>query len=178
MAWDGRGFNPVFPLTVSIVISSLGIVDVFSASAYLNIIALGLSILIVVIWLSDKIAYRTTIIFGGVACSFSPLLGNQHAMARTEPLFILFVIISLFTLDRFLDSNKRSLDRSFCRICFPKYSNPSYGYFFNNFYSDASRYKKPIIPTKIKMCSHLSGNYAAYYCSVHITELSKIRTTY
>lgn len=106
IAWDWRGFNPVFPFTVSFIVSSLAIFNVFSASAYLNIIAFGLSILVSVIWLSDKITSRTFIIFGGAACAFSPLLGNVHATAMTEPMFILFVVISLFTLDKFLDSTR------------------------------------------------------------------------
>lgn len=106
IAWDWRGFNPVFPFTVSFIVSSLAIFDVFSASAYLNIIAFGLSILVLIIWLSDKITSRIFIIFGGAACAFSPLLGNVHATAITEPIFILFVAISLFTLDKFLDSTR------------------------------------------------------------------------
>ena len=106
VAWDGRGFNPVFPFAVSVVTSSLVIVDVFSAGAYLNIITFGLSILISIIWLSDKINYRIFIIFGGIACALSPLLGNMHSSILTEPLLILFVVTSLYALDKFLDSNK------------------------------------------------------------------------
>ena len=106
VAWDGRGFNPVFPFTVSVITSSLVITDVFSASAYLNIIAFGLSILISIVWLSDKITCRIFIVFGGIACAISPLLGNIHASVLTEPMLILFVVISLFALDKFLESNK------------------------------------------------------------------------
>lgn len=106
VAWDARGFNPVFPFTVSVVISSIDIVDVFSASAYINIIAFGLSILVSIIWMSDKIISPIFTLFGGVACAFSPLLGRMHASAHTEPLFILLVVVSLFLLDRFLDRDK------------------------------------------------------------------------
>lgn len=106
IAWDWRGFNPVFPFTVSSIVSSLAIFDVFSAGAYLNIIAFGLSILVSIIWLSDKVTSRTFIILGGAACAFSPLLGNIHASAITEPMFILFVVISLFALDKFLNSTR------------------------------------------------------------------------
>ena len=106
VAWDARGFNPIFPFTVSIIMSSIGIVDVFSASAYINIIAFGLSVLVSIIWMSDKITSPIFTLFGGIACAFSPLLGRMHASAHTEPLFILFVVVSLFLLDRFLDRDK------------------------------------------------------------------------
>lgn len=106
VSWAGGGSNPVFPFTVSIVVSSLGGLDAFSIGAYLNIIAFGLSILISIVWLSDKSTSPIFIIFGALACVLSPVLGNQHAVAETEPLFVLFVITSLFALDRFLDSNK------------------------------------------------------------------------
>ena len=41
-----------------------------------------------------------------MACVFSPSLGHEHAVAWTEPVFILLVVASLFTLDRFLDTHK------------------------------------------------------------------------
>lgn len=106
VAWDGRGFNPVFPFTLSVV-SSLGILDVFSASTFLNVIIFGLSISISIVWVSDKIRSRIFILYMGVACAFSPLLGNEHATVLTEPLFNLFVVTSLFTLDKFLNSDEK-----------------------------------------------------------------------
>ena len=105
VAWDGRGFNPVFPFTLALVLF-LGDIDGSSASAYINIVAFGLSIWISIVWLSDKIKSRIIVLFAGIAFAFSPLLGNVHANAMTEPMFILFVVTSLFALDRFLDSNK------------------------------------------------------------------------
>lgn len=105
VAWDGRGFNPVFPFTLALVLF-LGDVDGSSASAYINIVAFGLSIWISIVWLSDKIRSRILVLFTGIAFAFSPLLGNVHANAMTEPMFILFVVSSLFALDKFLDSNK------------------------------------------------------------------------
>lgn len=106
VGWDGRVYTPMFPFTVSVVSSSLIVVGPISASALLNIIAFGISILILVLWLSKKIASRILIILGGIACAFSPLLGSIHASAQHEPLFILFVVTSLYALDSFLDSNR------------------------------------------------------------------------
>lgn len=96
---------PLFPFALSIV-TSIGIVDRFTASAYINAVVFGLSILILLVWLHVKVRSRFVIAYMGVACALSPLLGNLHASALTDPLFILFVIAALFSLDLFFDSGQ------------------------------------------------------------------------
>ena len=106
--WSGGATTGnLFPLTLSIIIS-LGFTDKFSAAAaYLNIVAFGLSIFVLIIWLSFKIRSGFIILYVGTVYAISPLLGHEHARLLTEPLSVLFVVTSLFALDRFLDSNKR-----------------------------------------------------------------------
>lgn len=96
---------PLFPFALSII-NSVGISDKFTAAARLNMLAFGLSILILIAWLRIKIRSRFIIAYVGIACALSPLLGDIHATALTEPLFILFVVAALLSLDLFFDSGK------------------------------------------------------------------------
>lgn len=105
ISWDGGASAAnLFPLALSIV--SLGVIDKLSAAAYLNIVAFGVSIFVLIMWLSFKTTSRFIVICIGTVCAISPLLGHEHARVVTEPLSVLFVVTSLFALDRFLDSNK------------------------------------------------------------------------
>lgn len=105
VSWLGTIPVPLFSFILSVIIS-LGDIDVLSAAAYLNIITFGLSTLILMAWLSFKLRNRFIIIYMGIAYAISPMLGHEHAIALTEPLFILFVVTSLFALDKFLNNNK------------------------------------------------------------------------
>ena len=103
--WTGDGSSPLFPFTLSIIIS-LGTLDTMTAAAYINMIAFGLSIWLLLKWLYTKIQSRVVLTCMGIACAISPLLGDLYSNALTEPIFVLFIIASLFSLDRFLNDDK------------------------------------------------------------------------
>ena len=108
ISWDGSvSVTNLFPLTLATVIS-LGVIDKFSAAEYLNIVVYGLSIFVLMIWIYSKIKSRFIVLYMGTVCAISSLLGNGHARVLIEPLLGLFIITSIFALDRFLASNTRN----------------------------------------------------------------------
>ena len=109
-AWYGGpygGAAPLFPLAAA----SLGIfgIDAVPASGYLNAAAFGLTIFALTMWLRCRVRSRLLVIWASCACALAVSLASLSAMALTSPLFILFVVLSLFALDRFLDTGNRSL---------------------------------------------------------------------
>lgn len=103
---DGQTSPPVFTFILSIVIS-LGNVDGVIAATYVNMIAYGLLVLTLTVWLSCKIKSRIIIVYAGLACALAPILGDIHAIAITEPLYILFTVSSLFGYDKFLENRNQ-----------------------------------------------------------------------
>ena len=109
---EWKGFNeqyypPLFPLMVAVVIA-LGIENGLVAAQYVNTIAFGVTIIVLLVWISGRIESRFLILWAGSACALSPFLGNIFSYALQEPLFILFTVLSLYKLDRFLDNDKQS----------------------------------------------------------------------
>ena len=97
---------PLFPSALA----SFGVVfgmDPADAAGYLNAAAFGLTIFAAVIWLRSRVRSRFLLIWTGCVCALSLPLANLSAMALTEPLFILFITLSLFALDRFLCTARR-----------------------------------------------------------------------
>ncbi len=108
--WDGSVFHdhaPLFPLVLAL--AGLFGISTITAAGYINAIALGLTIFVVTTWLRHHIESRILVTWAGCACAISPLLGNISARALSEPLFVLFVVLSLYALDRFLHTSKGSL---------------------------------------------------------------------
>lgn len=97
---------PLFP----VVIASLGMVgmDVVTAAAYVNAIAFGLTVLTATVWLRNRIESHLLVLWIGCACILSVLMAESAAAAMTDTLFIFFVVLSLFALDRFLETRKWS----------------------------------------------------------------------
>ena len=93
---------PLFPL----VIAGVGAfnVDVVTAAAYVNAIAFGLTVLVTAIWLRSRVESRLLALWAGCACVLSIPLAESAVYALTDTLFILFVVLSLVTLDRFLNT--------------------------------------------------------------------------
>ncbi len=107
--WNGgiyQDFPPFFPLLVAFA-GILGI-DAIAATGYVNAAAFGLTVFVATLWLRSHVESRFLVIWAGCACALSPLLADLSARALSEPLFILFITLSLFALDRFLDTGKRS----------------------------------------------------------------------
>ena len=107
--WDGSPLgnkSPLFPLVLAFV--GLFGPDAIEAARYVNAAASGLTVFVVAVWLRRRIESRFLVVWAGCVCALSTSLAQVSAHAWTEPLFILLVVSSLFALDRFLDTNRRS----------------------------------------------------------------------
>ena len=115
---DGNGFvkwntkriyldaAPLFPLALAGV--GLFGVEVLEAARHLNAAALGLTIFATALWLRHRVPSRFLVLWATTTCALSLSLTSLAAFAITETLFILFATLSLFTLDGFLDTRRRS----------------------------------------------------------------------
>ena len=112
-AWNSRpqqGQPPLYALLLALIsIVHIGEISVTEYARYLGAIAFCLTILASISWISFRIKSRKLIIAVGSICTVSPVLGDLFSYALTEVLFILVVILSLMTLDRFLDNYKKSM---------------------------------------------------------------------
>ncbi len=99
---NGSHFTSSPPL-FSLVIAGVGAfnVDVVTAAAYVNAIAFGLTVLVTAIWLRSRVESRLLVLWAGCACVLSIPLAESAVYVISETLFILFVVLSLVTLDRF-----------------------------------------------------------------------------
>ena len=108
----GEGFlSPDFPPFFPLTLAFCGIfgIDATNAAGYVNAIAFGLTVFTAAMWLRTRVQSRFLVVWGTLACTLSLLLADLSAQAMTEPLFILFVVLALFTLDRFRGTCKLSL---------------------------------------------------------------------
>ncbi len=97
---------PLFPLVLAFA-GLLGM-DVIVAAGYLNAIAFGVTAFITGIWLMSRIESRFLVTWAVLGCILSLRLIHSATYALTESLFVLFVVASIFALDRFLYARKYS----------------------------------------------------------------------
>lgn len=112
---NGRGFTrlrggnftlpPLFELGLGFFIG-ISTADGFVAARYVNIIIFGLTILVLLIWISNKVHSKFWLVWAGVACALSPALIHVSLYARTDSMFILFSALSLWKLDQWLTNGK------------------------------------------------------------------------
>ena len=107
--WNGEAYvdvPPGFPLTLAL----LGVfgIDVFAAAGWINAVAFGTTVFAATMWLRSRVKQRLLVVWAGLAVALSPLLADLAAMAMSEAMFIMFIVLSLWALDRFLDTDKRS----------------------------------------------------------------------
>lgn len=113
-AWNSRpqqGQPPLYALWLSLF-ATLDVTNKYSIvvyTGYAGAVIFGLTILAAIGWIAVRVKSRMMVIVGGSICALSPFLGDLFYLALTETLFILVVVLSLFVLDRFLSSNKRSM---------------------------------------------------------------------
>ena len=111
-AWNSRpqqGQPPLYALWLSLF-ATLDVINKYSIvvyTGYAGAIIFGLTILAAIGWIAARVKSRMIVIIGGGVCTLSPFLGDLFNLALTETLFILVVVLSLFSLDRFLGNNKR-----------------------------------------------------------------------
>lgn len=75
---------------------------------YVNIGCFGLIIITVLIWLSSKIHSKFWLVWAGAICALSPALIHISLYARTDSIYVLFTILSLYELDKWLIHSKKS----------------------------------------------------------------------
>ena len=108
--WSGEPMAkgaPLFPA----VLAFFGLfgLRVITAAAYVNAIAFGLIILTTTIWLKNYVKSRLLIVWTGCAIALFVPLADLSSIIMTDTLFILFTILSWYTLDRFIVTNNRSI---------------------------------------------------------------------
>ena len=105
--WGNYGnAPPLYPLAIAF--TGLFGIDAIDGAGYINATAFGLTIFATAMWLRSRIESRFLVVWAGCACILSPLLARVSAHVLTEPLFILFTVLSLFALCRFLDTRRMS----------------------------------------------------------------------
>ena len=105
--WNGGWYEnapPLFPLTLAF--AGLFGLDAVAAAGYVNAAAFGLTVFATAMWLRSRVRSRFLVVWAGGVCALAPPLTYFAAEVMTEALFILFVTLSLFSLDRFLEDGK------------------------------------------------------------------------
>ena len=98
-------FPPGFP-------SLLALVSVFGpapreVAPLVNAIAFGLTVAVACIWFRLRLKSRILVVWGTCAIAFSTVISSPAAMALSETPFCLFMVLSLFSLDRYLSADNR-----------------------------------------------------------------------
>ena len=97
---------PLLPTLLAIV--GLGGIDPFDAVRYVNAIAFGLIIFISGLWFLKNLKHFSIALLGSIAILLSIKLIEISAFAWTEPLFIMFVLLFIFEIERFLRTDRPS----------------------------------------------------------------------
>lgn len=108
--WSGEPTAKIAPLFPA-VLAFFGLfgLKVITAAAYVNAIAFGLIILATTMWLKNYVKSRFLIVWTGCAIALFVPLADLSSIVMTDTLFILFTILSWYTLDRFIVTNSRSI---------------------------------------------------------------------
>ena len=116
---DGKGFGafngvayqpilgPLFPLASALV--GLFGVEAINAAAYVNAAAFGLTVFITAWWLKTRVQSRPLVVWAACACALTTGLATMAARVMSDILFTACVAASLFALDRFTATGKRSV---------------------------------------------------------------------
>ncbi len=93
-------FAPLYPalLALSGLLSGF---DPRDLAGPLNALLFGLTVFTFGHWLRERIKSRWLALWGGLALACSPALTALSATAMSEPVFILFIVLALFSVDRF-----------------------------------------------------------------------------
>ena len=93
------GYAPFF----SVVLAVTGLLrdDMIASAAALNAVAFGFSVSVTAIWLQRRQVSAFLVVWVGLALALSPL-ASMATYIWSESLFVLFTLVALFALDRFL----------------------------------------------------------------------------
>ena len=100
-----REAGPLFPLALAAA-AGFG-ADPVTAAGLLNAAAFGLTVYVVAAWVRSRVRVRLVAVWAGCACALSTALAGAAAHVWPETLFILFAVVSLAALDRFLRTRAR-----------------------------------------------------------------------
>ena len=106
LQWDGaiyQDYAPLFP----VLLAATGVFG-HDLAGYLNAAAFGLTIFVSVMWLRGRVHSRFLVVWATVALVLSLPLVYVSTKALSEPLFILFTVLALFAINKFLASGHRS----------------------------------------------------------------------
>jgi hypothetical protein len=104
---DGRPFvdwPPLFPTLLAWI--GLSGFDPLDSVRYVNAISFGLTILVSGLWLLNNVRSPPLVLLGSVAILLSRPLIYVSVFAWTEPIFVLFMLSSIFVMQQFLQSGK------------------------------------------------------------------------
>lgn len=101
------GYPPLFPSLLTLTIS-LTAENGFYAARYVNIGIFGLTIIAALVWVSPKLHSKFWLVWASAICALSPALIHISSYARTDSLYVLFAVLSLYKLDRWLTQVKQS----------------------------------------------------------------------
>ena len=97
---------PLFPLALTL--AGLSGADPLDAAGRINAAAFGLTAFATAAWVRHRARSAFLAVWASLACALSPPLAAVASAAMTEPLFVLFVTLSLFALDRYREDGGRS----------------------------------------------------------------------
>ena len=98
---------PLYPLAIAFA-GLLG-ADLAAAAQYINAAAFGLTVFAAGAWLRRIVEIRLLAVWAACACGLSLPLAQLSAWAMTDSLFVMFTVLSLCVLDRFVHTSGRSL---------------------------------------------------------------------
>ena len=102
-----RAFPPLYPSLLAG--ASLGLFDPHAVAGPLNAVIMGLTVVIVGVWLRRRLESRLLAMWGVLAVALSPPLLWMAAWAMSETAFILLATLALIYTAAYLDSRRRSL---------------------------------------------------------------------
>lgn len=114
---EGTGFTnwnevpasvpPLFPATLAFF--DLVGLNVIATGAFINALAFGMIIFTTTAWLNSYVKSRFLIVWAGLAIALWVPLADLSAIIMSDIIFILFTILALYALNRFLTTGTQSM---------------------------------------------------------------------
>ena len=104
--WPYLHWPPLYPLLLAAL--SFGVFDPYTVAGPLNAVIFGLTIFAAGCCLRRWVRNRLLLVWGGVAAALSIPLATVAFLALSEPLFILFITLSLLHSVRYFESGRRT----------------------------------------------------------------------